>query len=323
METLLESAEALGLAPWRDELAELIAEKKRYLEEVDKKSRRYLDLLPALPEATPSRLELDAERVVIGGDDDLEPRQRQGLRDVLMALRPWRKGPFRVFGIDIDSEWRSDLKWRRLADHIAPLAGRSVLDIGSSNGYYLFRMAAAAPRLALGIEPYLTNDYQFRVLQRYARRPELFTLPVRFEELPDMVGFFDTVFSMGILYHRRSPLDALAEKRRVLRRGGELVLETLVIPGDKPVCLCPEKRYAKMRNVFFLPTVRCLEQWLARSGFANIHCLDVTATTTEEQRGTDWVGTESLADFLDPDNARRTVEGHPAPTRAILLAEAR
>ncbi len=137
-----------------------------------------------------------------------------------------------------------------------------------------------------------------------------------------MAGFFDTVFSMGILYHRRSPLDALAGKRRVLRRGGELVMETLVIAGDDPVCLCPQKRYAKMRNVYFLPTVRCLEQWLARSGFGNIRCIDVTATTTDEQRGTPWVGTESLADFLDPHDDRCTIEGHPAPVRAIVLAEA-
>lgn len=323
MEALIERAAELGLATWRSELADLIAGRKRYLEEVDRKSRRYLDLLPALPDLQPSHVDLDAPRPVIGREADAGGHDRQILLDILQALCPWRKGPFRLFGIDIDSEWRSDLKWNRLKEAIAPLTDRRVLDIGSSNGYYLFRMAEAGPRLALGVEPYLTNYYQFRVLQHYARQPDLFNLPVRFEELPDLAGFFDTVFSLGILYHRRSPLGALAEKRRVLRRGGELVLETLVIPGSEPMCLCPQGRYAKMNNVFFLPTVRCLQQWVARSGFENVRCIDITATTCSEQRATPWVGTQSLIDFLDPHDPQRTVEGHPAPLRALLLANAR
>jgi len=323
MDTLVERAAEFGLAPWRSELATLIAARKRYLQEVDRKSRRYLDLLPALPDLQPSHLDLDAPRLVIGRKVDAGPEERQVLHDILQALCPWRKGPFRLFGIDIDSEWRSDLKWNRLKAAITPLADRRILDIGSSNGYYLFRMSEAGPKLALGVEPYLTNYYQFRILQHYARQPDLFNLPVRFEDLPDLAAFFDTVFSLGILYHRRSPLDALAEKRRVLRRGGELVLETLVIPGSEPICLCPQRRYAKMNNTFFLPTVRCLEQWLARSGFEHVRCIDVTATTSSEQRATPWVGTESLADFLDPDDAQRTIEGHPAPLRALLLANAR
>jgi len=111
--------------------------------------------------------------------------------------------------------------------------------------------------------------------------------------------------------------------RQVLRCGGQLVLETLVLEGEEELALCPEKRYAKMNNVYFLPTVPCLRNWLQRSGFSGIQCVDVSVTTVEEQRQTPWVRTESLSDFLDPNDARRTVEGYPAPLRAVLLAEAR
>ncbi len=47
---------------------------------------------------------------------------------------------------------------------------------------------------------------------------------------------------------------------------------------------------------------------------------DVCVTTTEEQRRTEWMVTESLADFLDPNDRSKTVEGYPAPQRAVLIA---
>ncbi|BCR06837.1 tRNA U34 carboxymethyltransferase [Desulfuromonas versatilis] len=320
MERLLEHAERLGLGPWAGELAALIARKQRYIAGVDAKARRYLDTFASLPEGAPASVELASDRVRIGDPGDLDPASRETLRAALGDYRPWRKGPFALFGIELDAEWDSSLKWNRLREHIAPLAGRRVLDIGSSNGYYLFRMAAADPALALGIEPYLTNWFQFRLLQHYARVPQVYGLPVRFEELPDMAGYFDTVFSMGVLYHRRAPLETLAAMRRMLRRGGELVLETLVIPGEGELALCPAERYAKMNNVYFLPSVPCLEIWLRRAGFTAIRCVDVSRTTGAEQRKTEWVNTETLEDFLDPRDPEMTIEGYPAPRRALLIA---
>ncbi|MDY0268419.1 tRNA 5-methoxyuridine(34)/uridine 5-oxyacetic acid(34) synthase CmoB [Trichloromonas sp.] len=322
MERLPAQADRLGLGPWREALAELIAARTRMIAG-DGKGRRYLANEAGLPEVTPSSFDLAGDRVRIGSAADLAPGQEATLRSALETLQPWRKGPFNLFGIEFDSEWDSSLKWNRLAGHIAPLAGRRVLDIGSSNGYYLLRMAAHKPQLALGVEPYLTYFFQFQLLQHYARRPELFTLPVTFEELPVLEGYFDTVFSMGVLSHRRSPLDTLAAMRRVLRGDGQLVLETLVLPGDDERVLCPDGRYAKMNNVYFLPTVRVLFGWLRRCGFKDGRCIDVSLTTATEQRATPWVGTESLTDFLDPLDPGRTVEGYPAPRRAILLAEAR
>ena len=323
MERLLDNAATLGLSPWLGELRQLLETKQHYITQIDGKGKRYLGVMERLFAAQPSVFDLNSAAVTIGRPEDLTSQQGEELTELLHLLDPWRKGPFRLFGIEIDSEWVSSIKWQRVKDRIAPLKGRKVLDIGCSNGYYLFRMAAEEPQLLLGIEPYLTFYFQHLVLQHFARLPNLYCLPVKFEELPELKGYFDTVFSMGVLYHRRSPLDTLVEMHRCLRTGGELILETLIIEGEEDLCLCPQKRYAKMNNVYFLPTVACLSNWLARSGFTNVRCIDITRTTSAEQRETGWMQTESLLDFLDPTDPTRTLEGYPAPLRATLTAEAR
>ncbi|MBN2644492.1 MAG: tRNA 5-methoxyuridine(34)/uridine 5-oxyacetic acid(34) synthase CmoB [Desulfuromonadaceae bacterium] len=322
MTELLSRLEQCGAGDWRTELEAICREKQR-LRQQDRKCQRYQELLDSLPELSAAFLKLDADRVEIGAAREISARDQERIDLGLYGLRPWRKGPFQLFGTAVDTEWLSSLKWNRLKDHIAPLAQRKVLDVGSSNGYYLFRMAADRPSLLLGLEPYATFYYQFQLLQHFARLPDCYTLPLKLESLPVMRGFFDTIFHMGVLYHVRSPLDTLIRLRHSLRRGGELVLETLIIPGDEAVAMTPLDRYAKMNNVFFLPTVKGLERWLERSGFCRIRCLDVTRTTLEEQRKTPWIQTESLEDFLDPADQDKTVEGYPAPRRALMLAEAK
>lgn len=315
--------QAIGPGPWQSALADLVAARLHELTCVDGNVRKRSALMAHLPEVAPSVRNIATERIVIGTADDLDATRRQELYETLMAFRPWRKGPFSIFGIPVDSEWRSELKWARVAPHLAPLHGRRILDVGSSCGYYLMRMAAFDPALALGLEPYPPLFCQYLLLQHWLRLPQVHCLPAKLEELPPMDGYFDTVFHMGVLYHQRSPHDALKTLAQLLRPGGELVLETLVLDGDRDLALCPRDRYAKMRNVFFLPTVAALESWLAKAGFEAIRCVDRSWTTEAEQRPTPWVNTESLPDFLDPNDPSRTVEGYQAPLRAVLLARRR
>jgi tRNA (mo5U34)-methyltransferase len=75
-----------------------------------------------------------------------------------------------------------------------------------------------------------------------------------------------------------------------------------------------------MRNVYFIPDLSVMTSWLSRAGFKEIQCLDITPTTVAEQRRTGWIQTESLSDFLDPDDLSKTVEGYPAPVRAVFIA---
>jgi len=102
---------------------------------------------------------------------------------------------------------------------------------------------------------------------------------------------------------------------------GELVLETLVVDGDENTVLVPGDRYAQMRNVYFIPSAPALKQWLEKCGFVDVKIVDMNITSTDEQRRTEWMTTESLADFLDPADASKTVEGYPAPLRAVLIAK--
>jgi tRNA (mo5U34)-methyltransferase len=239
--------------------------------------------------------------------------------DVLSMFLPWRKGPFQVGKTLIDTEWRSDWKWQRISRHIQSLEGKQVLDIGCGNGYHLFRMLGAGADLALGIDPTILFNYQFSLLQKLSQPNRAYLLPLRSEHLPQFGGF-DTVFSLGVLYHRRSPIDHLKELLSFAKPGGELVLETLIVEGDQNTLLIPRDRYAKMANVWFIPSTSMLELMLRRAGFIDVKTVDVNVTSLEEQRATRWMQFQSLEDYLDPTDKTKTVEGYPAPTRAVLVA---
>ena len=105
-----------------------------------------------------------------------------------------------------------------------------------------------------------------------------------------------------------------------LRQNGTLFLESLVYPGDEPLAFCPPERYAKMRNVWFIPTVSCLIGWIEKAGFVEVEELATTQVTITEQRQTELAPYESLQDFLDPNDHSKTTEGHPAPVRTIIKA---
>jgi len=286
----------LQLDHWLEPLAALADE--RVSESAHGDFERWRDAVAGLPSATS-----DAER-----------------RDLLMQLAPWRKGPFNVGGVHIDAEWRSDLKWQRVAGAIEPLEGRRVLDVGCGNGYYALRMADAGAAAVLGIDPTLLYVMQFLAVTAYLERPPVSVLPLRLQELPDACHAFDTTFSMGVLYHQRSPLDHLRQLRATLRPGGQLVLETIFIPGEESYACTPAERYARMKNVWLLPTLAELSTWLRRTGFRDVEIIDTAITTVAEQRSTEWMTFESLADALDPEDPTRTVEGWPAPRRVVLTA---
>ncbi len=275
--------------------------------------------ISSLPAVQPRQIDL-VNRVRVGQLTDVDDATRLQLETTLKLLNPWRKGPFELFGITIDAEWHSDWKWDRLKNHIQPLAGRVILDVGCGNGYYAWRMAGAGASLVVGLDPSRLFEMQYAAIRRYVPQPNVYVLPLGIEHLPSHLQAFDTVFSMGVLYHRREPLEHLAVLRDALRPGGELVLETLVLEGEKEQVLVPKDRYAQMRNVWAIPSCGTLKLWLAKCGFDDIRIVDVTPTTVEEQRRTDWMTKHSLADFLDPADSTKTIEGYPGPVRGVAIA---
>lgn len=281
---------------------------------------RWKQALESLPQIEFEFLDLNAAAIRMGNPIDIGAQTQERLVAALKGLHPWRKGPFDFFGVNIDTEWRSDWKWDRLAESIESLAGKTVLDVGCGSGYHCWRMAGAGADFVLGIDPTPLFIMQYWAAQKYLADPRVWVVPMRMEDLPPKLACFDTVFSMGILYHRRSPFDHLQELKEALALDGQLVLETLVIEGKQGEVLVPEGRYAKMGNVWFIPTVPTLVAWLKKMKFRDIEVIDVSVTTVEEQRSTDWMEFHSLADFLDSENNNKTIEGYPAPRRAMVVA---
>ncbi|HPS58008.1 MAG TPA: tRNA 5-methoxyuridine(34)/uridine 5-oxyacetic acid(34) synthase CmoB [Spirochaetota bacterium] len=302
------------------EILRISREKHDYITRTDSKGIKLAEAATPFMNLKAAYTDFTGDSVVIGRNNELDSDTLSSLRTALMEMWPWRKGPFTLFGIDIDAEWRSNLKWDRVIPHITPLENRHVLDIGSSSGYYMFRMIPHRPAAAIGVEPYINFYCQFNLLNAFAGTENIHTLPLRLEELPASGKKFNTIFCMGILYHRRSPIDFLKQVKSMLSGKGELVLETMILEGESHFTLTPVDRYAMMQNVYFIPTVAVLLSWLRAAGFAHARCVDVTPTTGDEQRRTPWVNTESLADFLDKCDNRKTVEGYQAPVRAVVVA---
>jgi tRNA (mo5U34)-methyltransferase len=322
MEKLLQQSHRLKIDHYYNEFEALIKEKRAFLDQPRGNFFKFKKVFESIPEFLPSSIDLESRVVTIGDKSDLTPEEFLLLKDRLEQLCPWRKGPFNLFGIEIDSEWQSWMKWERLKNHIGDLNARRILDIGSSNGYYMFKMAACDPLMVLGVEPQSSFYFQYLTLQKFLTQNTVFCLPIPHDQLPKMNQYFDTVFCMGVLYHRKSPVQMLKDICDSMKPGGELILENLIIDSKQNLCLFPKDRYAKMRNVFFIPDLLAIESWLLRAGFTNIKCVDITKTSFQEQRKTQWIHTESLKDFLDPTDPDKTVEGYPAPVRAIFIARA-
>lgn len=282
--------------------------------------KKWCNLVWHLPTLRPTSIDL-----LNGIYADIEPKlshgQLAGIENMLRSMMPWRKGPFSLYGIYIDAEWHSDWKWSRLLPHISPLAGRYVLDVGCGNGYHLWRLVGAGAKLAVGIDPSQLFVCQFEAVRKLLggdQRAHL--LPLYIEQLPKLTAF-DTVLSMGVLYHRRSPIDHIYQLKHQLTHEGELVLETLVVTGDANKVLVPSASYAQMRNIYFIPSALALKRWLEKCGFVDVAISNICVTSAEEQRQTTWMTSRSLTEFLDPNDNYKTVEGYPAPMRAILVAK--
>ncbi len=289
----------------------------------------YESVINKLPEVLPN--DIDLNHACITAKVAFEHSDYRKTEALLKNLIPWRKGGF-IIGdethqIHIDTEWRSDLKWDRVLPHISDLSGKRVLDVGGGSGYHGFRMLGVGASSVVVIDPSCLFYHQFMAIRhflgemtnRFGQSPIHF-IPVGLEELPNG-GLFHTVFCMGVLYHRASPFDCLLQLKNQLLKGGELVLETLVVEGDENTVLVPKDRYAMMNNVYFLPSVAALTLWLEKAGFVDVHCVDISTTTSDEQRATDWMTYHSLSDFLDPDDDSKTIEGYPRPVRAVMVAK--
>jgi len=244
---------------------------------------------------------------------------KEQIKECALALKPWRKGPFELFDTFIDAEWQSFIKYNLLEPHFN-LEGKVVGDIGCNNGYYLFRMLSQKPKKLIGFDPSALYKTQFDFINHFIQSDIVYEL-LGVEHLPFYEHKFDTLFCLGVLYHRSDPFATLKSLYQGLNPDGELILDTFMIDGDTPVALSPSKTYSKIPNIYFIPTIPALYNWLERAKFKDIELLEIKKTDASEQRKTDWIYGESLENFLDPTNSELTVEGYPAPKRVYIKAK--
>jgi tRNA (mo5U34)-methyltransferase len=294
--------------------------KQQWVKQHKKGFLRYRKPCLALSHYQAKYRDCSGEVVVIGHEDEVSAEDRLSIREHLQAFMPWRKGPFSIFGTTIDAEWRSERKWQRLLPKLPDLKDKVVADIGCNNGYYMFRMSPYQPRMVVGFEPSVQHYYCFQALRNMAGLDNLHIDLLGVEHIGLLPNTFDVIFLMGVIYHRSSPLDVLKDIHKALKPGGTLLLESQAIPGEEPYALFPEKTYAKAPGTYFIPTGSCLLFWMQRAGFQHSELFCSHPMSDEEQRKTPWMTFESYADFLDPTDSSRTIEGYPSPCRVFLSA---
>ena len=277
-----------------------------------------LSLLESLPEPEVESVEL-GDTIKISLLEDYEAKNRELIEQIAKSMMPWRKGPFQIGSLFIDSEWQSFIKYNLLLPHF-DLRGKVVADVGCNNGYYLLRMLSQKSEMLVGFDPAPLYYLQFKFIDRFINSGVTYEL-LGVEHIQDYEIKFDTIFCLGVLYHRSDPIASLKSLYKGLNEGGELILDTFMIEGDDEVALTPKGRYSKIPNIYFIPTVNALKNWCFRAGFESVEVLAIKKTDTKEQRKTDWIVTQSLENFLNPNNLNETVEGYPAPIRVYIKAK--
>jgi len=251
--------------------------------------------------------------------NNLSLEDEKYIYDTAKLIQPWRKGPFKISTTFIDSEWQSYIKYDLLKPYF-DITNKIVGDIGCNNGYYLFRMMAENPKKLVGFDPSSIPYCQFKFLEHFIRSGIKYEL-LGIEHVEFYEHKFDILFCLGVLYHRPNPIGSLKSLYKGLNWGGELILDTFMIDGEDEISLTPKKRYSKIPNIYFIPTVNALKNWCYRAGFEEVEVLEISKTKLEEQRKTEWINTESLDDFLDNEDDSKTVEGYPAPKRVYIKAK--
>lgn len=254
----------------------------------------------------------DTIEIVASVDDKIKDLIYQ----TALNLKPWRKGPFDILQTYIDSEWQSFIKFNILKPFLN-LEGKIVGDIGCNNGYYLFRMLNFNPAKLVGFDPCIRTYLQFKFINHFINSNINFEL-LGVEHLPFYEHKFDTLFCLGVLYHRSDPIKCLKELKISLNDNGELFLDTMIINSDKEIALCPNKTYSKIPNIYFVPSIKALQNWCERAKFKDFTILATKKTDDNEQRKTSWIDGESLDNFLSKEDENITIEGYPAPLRAYI-----
>lgn len=174
------------------------------------------------------------------------------------------------------------------------LTGRDVLDVGPGHGFFAFEFERRGARVATAELPdWKQHDASPSLQGVFGETPESaadyhrgalgFAIEARgsgvqrhfcnvYDLTPERVGTYDLVFCASVLLHLTDPLRALYGMRRVCRH--EVVVSTAIDTNpkqrDQSLALFVGTRDGQ---VFWVPTVTCLEGMLRAAGFTRVECV--------------------------------------------------
>ncbi|HEG6074770.1 TPA: tRNA 5-methoxyuridine(34)/uridine 5-oxyacetic acid(34) synthase CmoB [Campylobacter jejuni] len=254
-------------------------------------------------------------------DDSVNLSTNSQAKDEILAiakeLKPWRKGPFKIDDLFIDTEWQSFIKFNILKPFMNEISQKCVADIGCNNGYYMFKMLEFNPAKLIGFDPSIKYRLQFELINALAKTPIKYEL-LGVEDLPNYGLKFDVIFCLGVIYHRSDPIKMLKDLKAGLNKNGVVFLDTMYIEDEREIALVPNKTYSKIPNIYFVPSINALKNWCERAGFKEFEVLATKKTDENEQRKTEWIDSFSLENFLDPKDKNLTIEGYEAPKRVYI-----
>mgnify|MGYP001003856894 FL=1 len=254
-------------------------------------------------------------------DDSVNLSTNSQAKDEILTitkeLKPWRKGPFKIDDLFIDTEWQSFIKFNILKPFMGEISQKYIADIGCNNGYYMFKMLEFNPAKLIGFDPSIKYRLQFELINALAKTPIKYEL-LGVEDLPSYGLKFDVIFCLGVIYHRSDPIKMLKDLKAGLNKNGVIFLDTMYIEDEREIAFVPNKTYSKIPNIYFVPSISALKNWCERAGFKEFEVLATKKTDENEQRKTEWIDSFSLENFLDPKDKNLTIEGYEAPKRVYV-----
>eukprot|EP00122_Pirum_gemmata_P013576 Pgem_evm1s12644 len=157
-------------------------------------------------------------------DSEITPEQYQIWEGLAHKLKPWKKGPLNIFGLQIDTEWRSDWKWERIKKHVS-MKDKVICDLGCGNGYFMFRMLEANPKLIVGLDPSLHAWLEFQTFRRVSGVNNIHLEILKGESMDLFPAMFDVSFCLGVLYHTPDPIGMLRKIHKSMKQGGQLIVD--------------------------------------------------------------------------------------------------
>ena len=239
------------------------------------------------------------------------------IKEIALNLKPWRKGPFKIDELFIDTEWQSFIKFDILKPFMSEIKDKIVADVGCNNGYYMFKMLEFSPKQIVGFDPSVKYHLQFKLINTLIKTNIKYEL-LGVEDLPNYALKFDVIFCLGVIYHRSDPVKMLKDLKKSLNPNGIVFLDTMYIESEEEIALVPQNTYSKIPNIYFVPSIKALRNWCLRAGFKEIEVLATKKTDKKEQRKTAWIDSYSLENFLDPKDENLTCEGYEAPKRVYV-----